>query len=489
MSYVWLQKMNRETVSAIFVIVAVSLFIFSNFLVGFVLPLYLILMLVSFAIVLAYPRSGMYAIVFLTFVFERFFTLAPIVLSRSELKLYPLDVIFLAVILGIVVNYLKNTHSIRTLTPTLSQGERGIRAVDWFLIVFIFLVSIYFLSSFFDPNSDKDLAFSAWKNYGFYALLYFAVIILLNKKEHLVRFLKFALAGAIGIIFFIIYGIISGNGLWSEFTPLSTEGVRLLAFPHAFYLTMSVLTLGVFLVFSPVKKYRKYSWLLPIWIFGIIGSMMRHLWIGLALSAFVAIVFLPKEKRLFLKSYVGKIIFGAMAVIVLVFYLSAIIPNSKIEQGIDYSVEVLGERTASFSSFSEDESFFWRGMLWLEAGEKIKENPLVGIGLGKRLSLELGDYQDLVEVRNVHNSLLAILLQGGLILFLPLVGFVFLVLRDLIGRKERGWISIALIALAVNYLVVFLFQPYLETNLLGIFFWIIFGLARVSKNVLSKYNS
>ncbi|TSD01896.1 MAG: O-antigen polymerase, partial [Parcubacteria group bacterium Athens0714_25] len=374
--------------------------------------------------------------------------------------------------------YLKNTHSIRTLTPTLSQRKRGIRAVDWLLIVFIFLVSIYFLASFFDPNSDKDLAFSAWKNYGFYALLYFAVIILLNKKEHLVRFLKFALAGAIGIIFFIIYGIISGQGLWSEFTPLSTEGVRLLAFPHAFYLTMAVLTLGIFLVFSLAKKYRKYFWLLPIWIFGIIGSMMRHLWIGLALSAFVAIFFLPKEKRLFLKNYAGKIIFGAATVIVFVFYLSAIIPNSKIDQRIDYSVEVLGKRTASFSSFSEDESFFWRGMLWLEAGEKIRENPLVGIGLGKKLSLELGDYQDLVEVRNVHNSLLAILLQGGLILFLPLIAFVFLTLKSLVEKKEKEWIDFVLIALAVNYLIVFLFQPYLETNLLGIFFWIILGLIR-----------
>ncbi|MCK9378860.1 MAG: O-antigen ligase family protein [Candidatus Moranbacteria bacterium] len=474
--------MNRETVSAIFVIVAVSLFIFSNFAFGFSLPLYLVLMLTSFAIVVAHPRSGLYAIVFLTFIFERFFTLAPIVLSRSELKLYPVDVLFLAVIVGIVVNlmFVHLDGSRIVLKKIFSfKSER-------LLLLFIALVSIYFLSSFFDPNSDKDLAFSAWKNYGFYALLYFAVIILLNKKEHLVRFLKFALAGAIGIIFFIIYGIISGQGLWSEFTPLSTEGVRLLAFPHAFYLTMSVLTLGVFLVFSPVKKYRKYFWLLPIWIFGIIGSMMRHLWIGLILSAFVAIVFLPKEKGLFLKSYVGKIIFGAATVIVFVFYLSAVIPHSKIEQGIDYSVEVLGERTASFSSFSEDESFFWRGMLWLEAGEKIKENPLVGIGLGKRLSLELGDYQDLVEVRNVHNSLLAILLQGGLLLLLPLAGFVFLILRDLFGRKEKDWIVIALIALAVNYLIVFLFQPYLETNLLGIFFWIIFGLARVSKDIFSE---
>jgi O-antigen ligase len=505
--YNFLQKMNRETVSAIFVIVAVSLFIFSNFLVGFVLPLYLILMLVSFAIVLAYPRSGMYAIVFLTFVFERFFTLAPIALARSEVKLYPVDVIFLAVIAGVALNYFKNIYFTCALTPTLSQRERGKREsvfqmengkgesffqmkrgvglADFSLIVFIVLVSMYFLVSFFDQNVDKDLAFSAVKNYGFYALFYFAIIFLLNKKEHILRFLRFALAGAVAIIFFIFYGVISGNGLWSEFTPLSTEGVRLLAFPHAFYLTMAVLASGIFLIFSPEMKYRKYFWLLPIWIFGIVGSMMRHLWISLFLSLVIAFFLLPKEKKIFLKNYLGKIVFALVAIVVFVFYLSVLSSNSTFNRGVDYSLEVLGNRVSSFSNFSEDESFFWRGMLWLEAGEKIKENPLFGIGLGKKLSLELGDYQDLVEVRNVHNSLLAITLQGGLLLLLPLLGFVIFSLKDVILKKKKDWIDIALLALATNYLIVFLFQPYLETNLLGIFFWMIFGILRITNNQLS----
>lgn len=480
--------MNRETVSAIFVIVAVSLFVFSNFLVGFVLPLYLILMLVSFAIVLAYPRSGMYAIVFLTFVFERFFTLAPIVLARSEVKLYPVDVIFLAVIAGVILKIIIKKREIASVADSFAMTEK--RQVYYWIIAFIVLVLIYFLASFFDQNVDKDLAFSAVKNYGFYALFYFAIVFLLNKKEHILRFLRFALAGAVAIIFFILYGVIAGNGLWSEFTPLSTEGVRLLAFPHAFYLTMAVLAGGIFLIFSSSEmKYRKYFWLLPIWIFGIVGSMMRHLWISLFFSLVAAFFLLPKEKKIFLKNYLGKIVFALVAIVVFVFYLSVLSSNSTFDQGVDYSLEVLGSRATSFSNFSEDESFFWRGMLWLEAGEKIKESPFFGIGLGKKLSLELGDYQDLVEVRNVHNSLLAVALQGGLVLFLPLLGFVIFSLKDAILKKKKDWIDIALLALATNYLIVFLFQPYLETNLLGIFFWMIFGLARVSVDVVSECNS
>lgn len=460
--------MNRETVSAIFVIVAVSLFVFSNFAVGFALPLYLILMAVSFAIVAAHPRSGLYAIVFLTFIFERFFTLAPIVLSRSELKLYPVDILFLAVITGTIFEIIKNKEKII------------FRKTDYLLVLFIVLISAYFLVSLLDPNVDKDLAFSAWKNYGFYALFYFAIAFLLNKKEYLFRFLRFALAGAVGIIFFILYGIVAGQGLWSEFTPLSTEGVRLLAFPHAFYLTMAVLTLGTFLIFSPEKRYQKYFWLIPVWVFGIVGSMMRHLWISLFLSGIILFLALPREKKIFVRKYAGRIIFGIVAVAVFVFYVSMLTSNSSFERGVASSVEILQNRANSFSNFTEDESFFWRGMLWLEAGERIKENPTVGIGLGKKLSLELGDYQDLVEVRNVHNSLLAIALQGGLVLLLPLLGFVFLVLKNLVGKKEKEWIDIALIALAANYLIAFLFQPYLETNLLGIFFWMIFGALRIT---------
>jgi hypothetical protein len=83
-------------------------------------------------------------------------------------------------------------------------------------------------------KSDFSLAFSSFKNYVFYALLYFLTLFLFNKKEQVKRLLKFFLAGAITLITFIIYGLAARHGLWSDFTPLSTEGIRTLALPTPF---------------------------------------------------------------------------------------------------------------------------------------------------------------------------------------------------------------------------------------------------------------
>jgi len=95
---------NTEIITAFFVIAAVSLFIFSNFLVGFNLPLYLFAMGFGFFVAVLFPRSGVYAIVFLTFVFERFFTLAPVYWNRTEYKIYPLDILFIGVLIGTLVD-------------------------------------------------------------------------------------------------------------------------------------------------------------------------------------------------------------------------------------------------------------------------------------------------------------------------------------------------------------------------------------------------
>ena len=88
------KEISVETSTVIFIIAAVSLFVLSNFIVGFSLPLYLFAVLFGFALSIVFPRSGFYAIVFLTVVFERFFTLVPIYWNRAEYKIYPLDILF-----------------------------------------------------------------------------------------------------------------------------------------------------------------------------------------------------------------------------------------------------------------------------------------------------------------------------------------------------------------------------------------------------------
>nr|MDD5652190.1 hypothetical protein [Candidatus Moranbacteria bacterium] len=105
---------NIEVLNAVIIIALVSFLVLGGFTAGFVLPLFLITMAVSFLIALAYPRSGIYATVFLTFIFERFFTLAPIYLGREEYKLYPLDIILAAVFIGALLQ-ITNFTKLRTI--------------------------------------------------------------------------------------------------------------------------------------------------------------------------------------------------------------------------------------------------------------------------------------------------------------------------------------------------------------------------------------
>ncbi|MFA5993534.1 MAG: hypothetical protein WC823_01090, partial [Parcubacteria group bacterium] len=80
------RKISVETVSAIFIIILVSLFVLANFVVGFVWPVFILTMLIGFMLAAIYPRSGMLAIVFLTMVWERFFTLQTFFIGKSEYK-------------------------------------------------------------------------------------------------------------------------------------------------------------------------------------------------------------------------------------------------------------------------------------------------------------------------------------------------------------------------------------------------------------------
>ena len=77
------KNFHTETASAIFIIALVSFFILANFTAGFIFPLFLAVMSAAFLIALFYPRAGLYAVIFLTFIFERFFTLQPIILGRA----------------------------------------------------------------------------------------------------------------------------------------------------------------------------------------------------------------------------------------------------------------------------------------------------------------------------------------------------------------------------------------------------------------------
>ena len=464
------KKLSIEIVYTIFAVFLIGLFLLANYFAGFSLPLYIIVMSISVIIAAAYPRVGLYTIIFLTFIFERFFTLVPIVLGRNEYKLYPIDVIFGAMILGILFQL------------AVGSMRMKLKRIDWALIWFSMLSVVYFFVSVYIMKSDSVLAFSSAKNYGFYSLLYFVTFILIDNQERLKELAMVVFAGAIGILWFIFYGIAVRHGLWSDYTPLSTDGIRTLAFTHAYYLCMAFI---VSLVYMAYRSSKFSNWLLiltPIWIIGIIGSMMRHLWISMFVTIIFLIIMLARNQRERLRHYAA--IYAAVGIflMVVVVYGATLFPRSSAYSTLANGAGMLGNRVTSITDTTGDDSIVWRGAVWQQAAQQYASDPIFGIGYGKKVSVEIGDYHDFVEVRDIHNSFLVILVQMG-ILGIVLVAYPMTVLGwdAFKNRSKDEFMQIATwatLGILVFQFIAFMCQPYLEANLLGIFFWINLGVVR-----------
>lgn len=474
-----IKQNNSETVSAIFIATFVSLFVLVNFFAGFNPVVFAVVMGISGGIAFFFPRSGLYASIFLTFIFERFFTLQAVVIGRAEYKLYPLDVIMVAMLLGIAIQLLAKKLSFK------------FKKIDFAAIVFVAAVILYGIIDIIFLGADAGLVVSAVKNYAFYALLYFAAAILVRTEDDLKTLGKWIFAGAILIIGFIVYGILNGNGLWSEYTPLSTEGVRTLAFTHAYYLSM-VLIIAV--VWQAFRKKKTGDWdsalvfLIPVWAIGIVGSMMRHLWISLFVSLLMITFLMKPVQRIIIGKNALKYSIAALCVAIVLIFSISLVPNSDVAKKMTNSFSMISNRAISVTN-SEDESIAWRSVVWQQTFDQYKKNPVFGIGLGKKVSVEIGDYKDFVEVRNIHNSFLVLFVQMGIVGVGLLAFLIYSLLKDNQKKADTSGfgntVKYATIGILVLQLVAFMFQPYLETNLLGIFFWINLGIMRsVSKTTI-----
>ncbi len=462
-------RIEAETVSAIFSIIFLMLFILANFFVGFVLPLYLLAVTVSFVLTLAYPRSGLFALVFLTIIFNSFFTLSPIIIDKTEYKLFLPDIIILGMLLGLFFRYLAKRK----------EDSKKIKKADGVLGAFIVLNIIYYFVSVYIFNSSAYLSFSSLKNYAFYSLLYFITYLLIANREQMNRLLKFYFSAAVLIVGFILFGIVSGKGLWTEITPLSTDGVRILAFYHGLYITLAFIPVILFAIFQK-RKNRLLIFLGLFWAVGIVGTLMRHLWIALGLAFILIYFLLKKEQKFSVNKIVAKAALLVCVACILFFYAALMTPQSRLSETIFEVKQAIAQRSVSIANAGSDESFAWRAAVWQSAWEKYQENFIFGIGTGQVVSIEIGNYHDFVEVRNMHNSFLTIIMQFGVVGIFLFLYFVYLHFRMLFEADDfrANFYRLAFLSVLVVYLVSFMLQPYLETNLLAMFFWINLGLIR-----------
>ncbi len=462
------EKLSTDAVAIILITACFVVFGMAKIALG-VVPWYFIpLLFPIFFISLLRPRAGLSALVILTVLFERFFTLEGFQFGRDIVKLYPLDVVLLGL-------YTYAAGKLFFGKTSFRWGWPGI-----FLIGFFALSTIYLAASLFGFGA-AEVAFSTWKNYVFYGILSLILPIVLESEDDIRMLVKRFLYAAVSAIAFLFLGVALGGGLWTEYTPLSTEGVRLVAFPHSFYFSLALLSLLVTVRFWERRNDRLLLFaVMALWSIGIVGGLMRHLWIGLFFSFAFAFVFLFDVMARRMTVRMGSIVFSSVVAILCSWlFVSFTFPSSGMSETF-WSVErVVVERVVSVGD-AADESIAWRGSVWQSAADILMDRPLVGTGFGMRIPVENGAYRDFVEIRNVHNSWLALFVQMGSVGFFLLVAAglasVWRAQKTRIASEFLRSVRLALMALLLFQTVLFFAQPYLETNLLGLFFWLTIGL-------------
>lgn len=365
------------------------------------------------------PAAGLFAALLTTMIFGEHFSLLPLKIGDDIYKIYALDFVLVITFFCWLLQ-----QNIKTLKHKSIKANRS----SFYLLLFFFFLVLTLFRSFLTA-SDKILSVATFKNYS-YLLVYFLTALMLNSKEQIIRLLKIFLWGGVVLLGFVVYGLATGHGLWSE----ATAGLRYLSGLHAYYLTFSIIILLVLMAYRQyVFGYFKTFLLLLLQVGGVIGAMFRHLWLGLLVAGGHLLIRLDFKRQ----NNLLKIVLVSFCVLVI---LALIILWGAGLIGSDYnflqekwfqSVLGRGATIAQTGSLAESAAG-WRLATWKIALEKFLSNPLIGLGFGQKFFFEYRGFVDLVDIRNIHNDFASLLVQLGLLGFAPFLLFNWYQIRDLI---------------------------------------------------------
>ncbi len=282
---------------------------------------------------------------------------------------------------------------------------------------------------------------------------------------------------------FVFWGLLRGQGVWTELNVLSTEGIRFLSFPHAFYLSLALI---ISLVLYVYKLRPQQQSLVALWLFslGLIVSLFRHLWAAILATTFMLLFLLPKTARGLLYKFIAKNTAFLSLIGVFLAFIAIVFPLSNTAIAITDIAQPFYDRVASLANTTRDESANFRYRSWAAARENLAEQPFVGIGFGQDLIVDFDRYRLVLQIRDLHNSLLVLLVQMGMIGFSVFAFALALIMKKFYDAwRARGiyWpYQLAFFALWALFMGASFWQPYFEANFTGIFFWIITGLLIVS---------
>ena len=215
--------------------------------------------------------------------------------------------------------------------------------------------------------------------------------------------------------------------LWISFLMIPVSIINALFSPSAEFgtswgIATSAMTLLqgliVFYIFTERSIINiKLYWYIPIVIlsgFIIVFTSHRSVWLA-ATAGLVALFFM---QRINIKNLVT-------ACLLILLLVSAAFFGFKKAGHLPQNY--VSSRMMAFTNPSKDPTSNWRILLMKEAIKDIKQNPLIGVGLGRHFNLVIGPHRELVTT-SPHNLYVSIPFQigiPGLLAYLIFVGLLF----------------------------------------------------------------
>lgn len=451
-----------------------SVYIIGTLFFGQSLLLYCFALLLVFCSIMVRPSSGLYILVICTMWFERHFTLAPLSLGSIAVKFYPIDFVILFLIISVIARMI------------FGGWKFQLKTLDRFILIFGAICTIGLVTAYI-RGLDLSVAFGTYKNYFLYSIIYFLFAIILRAEEDWRSLMSWFFVGGFGLIFFLAFGLINGRGLWSEFTPLSTAGERLLAGTHTFYFVLFFFWLAGLFLWKKRKSGEK--WFDNIWVWialslsagALVVSLVRHLWLAVAFVLVFWLAFLPG-----LKTRLRYVFLVALTAIITTVWLSGYYYSENVLRPGDQSgkisaSQVLKERTdIQYVTSMQDSSFRWRVSTWKIGYFAWTISPVFGTGLGYKISGFDNNWPFTIALREIHNDYLAILFQLGMVGFIVVgVWFLYMCYEFIKNRKLLSgddlfrsrlfffsWSSILVL------MVGFSISVYWDVNLYIIWWWL-----------------
>lgn len=122
----------------------------------------------------------------------------------------------------------------------------------------------------------------------------------------------------------------------------------------------------------------------------------------------------------------------------------------------------------------------WRLAAWQSALTAYAKSPILGLGFGQKFYLDYRDFISVVDVRDIHNDLLSILVQMGIIGFFPFAIFHIFQAKDirtaLKANTDEEWILLVVLGFGIIALSGAFFALYISFTGTALFYWVVMAL-------------